>query len=94
MFISKYFTLGMQVVTPKVNYEMRNPCFTLDVACAMSKYCNKNWGELSEEDKEINNLALEYGDRLLGAYETCKGKIWIITEADRSVTTIMFPEEY
>ena len=94
MFTSKYFELGMQVVTAKVDFEMKNPCFTLDVACAMSKFCNKDWGELPEEDKETNDFALEYGDRLLGAYETCKGKIWIITEADRSVTTILFPDEY
>ena len=46
------------------------------------------------EWKAENDRALESGDRILSAYETSHGKIWIITEWDRSVTTILFPSEY
>ena len=54
-----------------------------------------NWGELSNDDKELNDLAVHQGDRILSAYKTGKNvKIWIITEWDRSVTTILLPEEY
>ena len=60
----------------------------------MERYCNKDWGILSDEDKEMNEQALQGEDRLMGAYMTCKGKIWIITEWDRSSTIILFPDEY
>jgi hypothetical protein len=54
-----------------------------------------NWGELCKEDKELNDLAVHQGDRILSAYRTGKNvKIWIITEWDRSVTTILLPQEY
>lgn len=60
-----------------------------------------DWGDLSEEDKRRNDQALNAGERILSAYDIpkffCFGfadKIWIITEADRSATTILFPKEY
>ena len=54
-----------------------------------------NWGELSNDDKELNDIAVHQGDRILSAYRTSKGvKIWIITECDRSSTCILLPEEY
>lgn len=49
---------------------------------------------MDEEDKASNEQALIEGSRIMGAYQTCKGKIWIITEADRTATTILFPSEY
>ena len=54
-------------------------------------------GDLEPEDKELNDEALLNGDRLVSAYEYPKHedwKIWIITEWDRSATTILFPHEY
>ncbi len=54
-----------------------------------------DWGEVCEEDRAINDEAVEGGDRLLSAYQTAKGeRIWVITEWDRSVTTILLPDEY
>ncbi len=54
-----------------------------------------DWGELSSEDKTTNDHAFRDGDRLLSAYSLKDGtKIWIITEWDRSVTTILLPDEY
>lgn len=54
-----------------------------------------DWGEVDGEDKALNDEALAIGSRLLSAYRTAKGiRIWIITEADRSSTCILLPEEY
>ncbi len=58
-----------------------------------------DWGELSEDDIAENELSLEKGFRkgfrLLSNYRTGKGQqLWIITEADRSSTTILLPSEY
>ena len=95
MFTSVYFDLGREVVTPGIYGAMNaSKKFTAEIVHAMRLFCLGNWGRMSEEDKEINELALREGGRLMGAYKTCKGKIWIITEADRSVTTILFPDEY
>lgn len=53
------------------------------------------WGEVCAEDAAENELALQAGLRLLSAYRTSQGvKLWIITEADRSVTTLLLPDEY
>ncbi len=56
-------------------------------------YCD--WGDISEQDKRMNDNALKHGERLLSAYRSSGGtKFWIITEADRSYTTILLPSEY
>ncbi len=61
----------------------------------LRQHMSGNWGDLSEEDIQENEFALEKGFRLLSAYRTAKGqKLWIITEADRSATTILLPSEY
>jgi hypothetical protein len=54
-----------------------------------------DWGIVGKEDKQENEFSLKNGFRLLSAYRTAKGeKLWIITEADRSITTILLPSEY
>jgi len=54
-----------------------------------------DWGDISKEDASENELSLREGFRLLSAYRLPTGcKIWLITEADRSATTILLPEEY
>ena len=59
------------------------------------RHAQGDWGELCEEDVSRNNQALIDGSRLLSAYRTRSGvKLWVITEADRSATTILLPEEY
>jgi hypothetical protein len=61
----------------------------------LSRHQAGDWGELSDEDKQENELSLREGFRILSAYRTNKSvKLWIITEADRSATTILLPEEY
>jgi hypothetical protein len=53
-----------------------------------------DWGDLCEEDKKENEYSLQHELRLMSAYEENGTKFWIITEADRSCTTILLPEEY
>lgn len=61
----------------------------------LRRHMSNDWGELSDEDAKENELSLREGFRLLSAYRTAKGqKLWIITEADRSSTTILLPDEY
>ena len=101
MFISKYFNLGKVVCTATLNNAMsENKQFASEVMSALQKYCNKDWGDLCEEDKQMNDDALQYPDDLylLTVYQTCKGKIYIITErisenAGYNVTTLCFPDE-
>lgn len=60
----------------------------------LSRHQSGDWGELCEEDRRENEYSLKHGLRLLSAYRTANGvKIWVITEADRSSTTILLPEE-
>lgn len=66
-----------------------------DIAKAIIKHCCGDWGNLSPEDWELNNEAVEKGCRILSSYVSQNGqKFWIITEADRRSTTILLPEEY
>jgi hypothetical protein len=54
-----------------------------------------DWGNVDAEDRSANDRAVTTGDRILSAYVLDDGtKLWIITERDRSVTTILLPEEY
>jgi hypothetical protein len=60
----------------------------------LDRHLQGDWGDLCEDDKTANQEALEQGLRLLSSYPIGERKLWIITEADRSVTTLLLPEEY
>ena len=61
----------------------------------LGRHLRGDWGDLCSEDKEANLEALKKGLRILSAYRLPDGtKVWIITEADRSVTTALLPSEY
>ena len=61
----------------------------------MSRHITGDWGDCCEEDKQANEDALVQGERLLSVYRTAKNvKLWVITEADRSSTCVLLPEEY
>ena len=60
----------------------------------LARHATGDWGELCTFDRRQNEVALRGGYRVLSSYETTAGRVWIITEADRSVTTILLPEEY
>ena len=90
------FTLGKIVFTRGVNDMVAdNERFAKFVTESLQRHIRGDWGELDQEDKKENEHALNRYLRLLSAYETPGlPKIWIITEADRSATTILFPEDY
>ena len=87
------FPLGQLVATPgaiQVLEENRQGCTEF-----LERHVSGDYGDLCEEDKQANEEALEQGLRILSAYRLPDGtKIWIITEADRSATTLLLPEEY
>jgi hypothetical protein len=62
----------------------------------LARHIHGDWGDLPVEDQVENELALLTGKRLLSSYTLPGGesKVWIITEADRSVTTILLPDDY
>src|SRR5215468_5420649 len=87
------FPLGRVVATPGALSALEKaeqlPAEFLD------RHVNGDWGEVPDADKEENELSVEQGFRILSAYTTSAGdKIWILTEADRSATILMLPEEY
>lgn len=69
----------------------------LNPASYLDRHCGCDWGDLCEEDLETNQHALRRGYRLFSSYETGVGddrRLWIITEGDRSMTTLLLPSEY
>ena len=89
------FKLGQIVTTRGVNDLIaKDEEFAEFVWKSFERHIMGDWGDLPEEDKKENEFSLDKNLRLLSAYEKGKWKIWVITEADRSATTILFPEEY
>lgn len=85
------FPLGRTVATPGA-IESVPPS---EMLRAMRRHAKGDWGDLDVEDLRANDDALKSGGRLVSAYRTEGGtKFWIITEADRSATTVLLPEEY
>ena len=62
--------------------------------CYLARHHSGDWGDLDNYDHKENELALKHGWRIVSSYTLGEKCIWIITEADRSVTTILLPEEY
>jgi hypothetical protein len=66
-----------------------------DVADALRRHFSGDWGEVCDEDRRANELALSFGQRLLSSYRDRRGnRFWIVTESDRSATTVLLPDEY
>ena len=66
----------------------------IDLHALLIRHHYGDWGDVCEEDRESNEEALLMQLRILSSYNFSKDKIWIITEADRSVTTILLPSDY
>jgi hypothetical protein len=84
--------LGRVVVTPgalKLLAELREQPFDY-----LARHATGDWGDLCTFDRRQNVIALREGYRVLSSYPIGRECVWIITEADRSVTTILLPEEY
>jgi len=85
------FELGQVVITRGALEEL--PPF--DVWVAINRHANGDWGDLCEEDTALNDASVKGEGRLMSRYQTDNGTaFWIITEWDRSVTTILLPLEY
>lgn len=86
------FALGQVMSTPNAL------CFAkaenIDLLALLARHHQGDWGDVCEEDRESNEEALLMQLRILSSYNFSKDKIWIITEADRSVTTILLPSDY
>jgi len=87
------FALGTIAITPGANDEFllsnENPTTYL------KKHMTGDWGELDEHDRKANEASVRHGERIMSVYHLAtNAKIYIITEWDRSVTTILLPEDY
>ena len=65
-----------------------------DPFASLARHASGDWGDLCAHDRRENERSLLHGRRVLSSYKVDEGRVWVITEADRSVTTILLPEEY
>lgn len=85
------FRLGRIVSTPSALERLTQE----DILLGIQRHQAGDWGEVSKDDRMENELSLEIGFRLFSVYQAANGtKFWIITEHDRSVTTILLPGDY
>ena len=89
------FSLGKLVMTRAVHDKMNSDIeFAIGVLGSFERYKRCDWGDLCSEDKAENEKSLRNGERIFALYNIGNEKIYIITEWDRSVTTILFSHEY
>ena len=95
------FQLGQVVMTCGIAARMgTDPSFARGVRSSLERHATGDWGDVGEESRKMNDDSLEaerngeWSDRLFSLYDIEGTEIFIITEADRSVTTILLPEEY
>jgi len=85
------FSLGQTVITANANAALPE----LDVVLALQRHHSGDWGDVDDHDRQMNEDALRNEDRLVSIYKTVRGqKFYVITEWDRSVTTVLLPEDY
>ena len=85
------FPLGQLVATPNALEHITQD----DIMAALQRHVAGDWGDVCAEDKQSNDRAVVEGTRILSAYRAANGtKFWIISEHDRSVTTVLLPEDY
>ena len=88
---NRRFSLGRVVITCGASE-------TVDerhVWSALNRHANGDWGDLCDDDRELNEWGVNHNARLMSRYRINDGTdLWIITEWDRSVTTILLPEDY
>ena len=89
------FPSGKIYVTRGVNDEMAESAeFALFVRQSLDKHLRGDWGDVSKDDKAENEFSLNKHLRLFSVYKNGSTTIWVISEADRSATTVLFPSEY
>lgn len=92
--VSCRFPLGRLVATPAAIEALETPEALLAL---VRRHASGDWGDVCDEDADANNEALRLGNRVLSAYNmvgASEWSVWVITEADRSVTTVLLPSDY
>jgi len=84
------FPLGQIVFHGNATLRLR----TEEVLTALRRHGQCDWGDVFPEDAIANDLALQQGGRLFSAYGLERDRFWVITEADRSLTTVLLPDDY
>lgn len=84
------FPLGRVAVTANASLRLA----TEEVLTALRRHASGDWGDLCPEDTLTNDTAVYQGGRLFSAYGEGQHRFWVVTEADRSVTTVLLPEDY
>jgi hypothetical protein len=84
------FPLGQIVITANASGRLD----AVAVIDGIRRHARGDWGDLPPEDAETNKFGLKHGERLFSAYGKGEKRFWIITECDRSVTTVLMPEDY
>ena len=90
--IKPLFNLGQVVGTPGAMSLLKEN--SQAASEFLDRHVSGDWGDLCEEDKQLNEAALKEGSRLFSSYKVGDVMLWIITEADRSSTTLLLPIEY
>ena len=91
--VEPLFSLGRVVATPGALRALEEA--GQETVDFLDRHACGNWGVVPEEDWALNDEALRHRSRLLSSYRLASGdKLWIITEADRSATTLLLPSEY
>lgn len=85
-------------MTAGINNDMNaDPEFETKILALMNRFVHDDWGDLCEDDKELNRQAQKHGGRILAAYETDHGRVYIITDDAKAavkVTTVLYASEY
>lgn len=85
------FPLGRLMATPNALAQLSQK----DISTALLRHSSGDWGDVDDDDRRANERSLRDGSRLWSVYHSESGtKFWIITEADRSATTVLLPEDY
>jgi hypothetical protein len=88
--------MGSVVMTRRINDKIASSTrFAKEIITALKRYAICDWGDLIDCDIQLNDNAVKKGqDKILAAYKTSQGKVYMITEWDGSVTTLLFADEY
>jgi len=89
------FHFGQVVATPGALRELQAEA--VDVLDLLARHVTGDWGEVDAHDRQANDDGVKHGGRIVSVYPVPgipDGRVWVITEADRSATTVLLPSEY
>jgi len=86
------FPLGRLLITPGARDLLAS--LSINPSRLLDRHAGGDWGEVDKGDWELNDQSVVQGTRILSSFRTNGDRVWIITEADRSATTILLPSEY